>query len=294
MILEAAIGDAYGAGFEFRDMSFIETYNDLTAYRPHGLYPEIYRRYTDDTQMALAIAELLLEEDDWAPEKVADKFVEVFHRDIRRGYSNRVFNALSASKNGKDLLKNINNKSSGNGAAMRAYSLGYLKDINQLKEYVEMQARTTHDTKEGVIGALRIALSVHYFLYASKDVPLIEFLNTTIGENGDYGISSPIDMHSYPTTNAVITIVSAATSMKRCLLNGINYGGDTDTVAEMSMAILSVKPDIENDLPRFLFDQLENEKYGKDYLIDLDSKLKMKFNLDNFLAANNETSKSAQ
>ncbi|SHI41935.1 ADP-ribosylglycohydrolase family protein [Aquimarina spongiae] len=276
MIIEAAIGDAYGAGFEFRKDAFIKANNTLTTYHSHGLYTEIYKKYTDDTQMAIAIAELLVEEDDWTQEKVADKFVEVFHRDIRRGYSNRVYDALYSSKTGKDFLKTINNESSGNGAAMRAYTLGYIRDIDQLKAFVEIQARTSHDTQEGITGALRIALAVHYYLYVNEG-SLIDFLDETIQEKGNYQIVSPIDMHSYPTTNAVIPLVIEATSMQSCLQKGIDYGGDTDTVAEMSMAILSVKKGVINDLPSFLYDELENGKYGRDYLVTLDRKLQQKF-----------------
>jgi len=276
MIIEAAIGDAYGAGFEFRKEEFIKANNTLTAYHSHGLYTEIYKKYTDDTQMAIAIAELLLEEEDWTQEKVADKFVEVFHRDIRRGYSNRVYDALYSSKTGKDFLKTINDQSSGNGAAMRAYTLGYIRDIDQLKAFVEIQAKTSHDTQEGITGALRIALAVHYYLYVNEG-SLIEFLDETIQEKGNYQIVSPIDMHSYPTTNAVIPLVIAATSMRSCLQKGIDYGGDTDTVAEMSMAILSVKRGVVNDLPSFLYDELENGKYGRDYLVTLDRRLQQKF-----------------
>lgn len=84
-------------------------------------------------------------------------------------------------------------------------------------------------------------------------------------------------MHSFPTTNAVIPLVSEARSLSECLLKGISYGGDTDTVAELSMAILSVKKDCTNDLPDFLMDQIENGKYGRDYLISLDEKLRIKF-----------------
>ena len=98
MLLEAAIGDAYGAGFEFRDLEFILKNNNLTEYFKHGYYKSIYKTYTDDTQMAIAISELLLEQKDWNEAIVADKFVEVFQRDKRRGYSNRVYNALDASK----------------------------------------------------------------------------------------------------------------------------------------------------------------------------------------------------
>ncbi|MEN2486719.1 ADP-ribosylglycohydrolase family protein [Flavobacterium sp. B11] len=278
MILEAAIGDAYGAGFEFRDLDFISKNNNLTQYDKHGMYTEIYKKYTDDTQMAIAISELLLEDDNWNEIKVADKFVEVFHRDKRRGYSDRVYNALDASKNGSDFIKIIDNGSSGNGSAMRAYSIGHLKDIKQILEFCEIQAKTSHNTVEGISCAKRIALAVHYFKYNLGDgSTLIDFLNETLSENENYRITSPIDMHGYPTTQAVIKMVSEAVSMKECLKTGIGYGGDTDTVAALSMAILSQKQNCEKTLPLFLYEELENDKFGKDFLMKLDVALNNKF-----------------
>lgn len=280
MILEAAIGDAYGAGFEFRELDFIHKNNDLTQYHPHGLYTEIYKRYTDDTQMAIAISELLLEDDNWNEIKVADKFVEVFHRDKRRGYSDRVYNALDMSKNGREFINNLSFQSNGNGSAMRAYSIGYIRDVQKLLEFCEIQAKTSHHTIEGISGAKRIALAVHYHLYIdNQSVSLIDYINEVLQENEIYEIISPIDMHAYPTTKAVIRIVSEYTSMKKCLLESINYGGDTDTVAALSMAILSHKKNCINDLPSFLYDNLENDSFGKNFLIDLDVKLKNKFNI---------------
>ena len=278
MILEAAIGDAYGAGFEFRELDFILPNNNLTQYHKHGLYTEIYKRYTDDTQMAIAISELLLEDENWNEIKVADKFVEVFHRDKRRGYSDRVYNALDASTNGKDFIKIIDNGSNGNGSAMRAYAIGYVKNIEQLLEFCEIQAKTSHLTIEGISCAKRIALAVHYFKYnLETQSTLIEFLNETLKEKEVYKITSPIDMHGYPTTQAVIKIVSDATSMSECLKKGIDYGGDTDTVAALCMAILSQKKDCDKALPQFLYDELENDKYGKDFLVKLDLELSSKF-----------------
>lgn len=278
MILEAAIGDAYGAGFEFQELDYIIKNNDLTQYHKHGMYTEIYKRYTDDTQMAIAIAELLLEDDNWNEVKVADKFIEVFHRDKRRGYSDRVYNALDGSKNGADFLKNIDNRSSGNGSAMRAYSIGLLKDINQLIDFCEIQAKTSHNTAEGISCAKRIALAVHYYKYQLGDKSsLIDFINDTLKEKEIYKVTSPIDMHGYFTTQAVIKIVSEADSMQDCLKQGIDYGGDTDTVAALSMAILSQKENCEKTLPSFLYDELENGTYGKDFLINLDLKLTEKF-----------------
>jgi ADP-ribosyl-[dinitrogen reductase] hydrolase len=278
MILEAAIGDAYGAGFEFQELDYIIKNNDLTQYHKHGMYTEIYKRYTDDTQMAIAIAELLLEDDNWNEVKVADKFVEVFHRDKRRGYSDRVYNALDASKNGNDFLKIIDNRSSGNGSAMRAYSIGLLKDIPQILDFCEIQAKTSHNTAEGISCAKRIALAVHFYKYQLGDKSsLIDFINDTLKEKEIYKVTSPIDMHGYFTTQAVIKIVSEANSMKNCLKEGIDFGGDTDTVAALCMAILSHKKDCEKTLPKFLYDELENGTYGKDFLISLDHKLTLKF-----------------
>lgn len=278
MILEAAIGDAYGAGFEFQELDYIVKNNDLTKYHKHGMYTEIYKRYTDDTQMAIAITELLLEDDNWNEIKVADKFVEVFHRDKRRGYSDRVYNALDASSNGADFLKNIDNRSNGNGSAMRAYSIGLVKDVDQLLEFCEIQAKTSHNTAEGISCAKRIALAVHFYKYKlNSQTSLIEFVNETLKEKEIYKVTSPIDMHGYFTTQAVIKIVSEANSMQDCLKIGIDYGGDTDTVAALCMAILSQKADCEKTLPQFLYNDLENDTYGKDFLIGLDAKLIDKF-----------------
>jgi ADP-ribosyl-[dinitrogen reductase] hydrolase len=271
MILEAAIGDAYGAGFEFQTMEFIQKYNSMTQYEHHGLHEEIYKKYTDDTQMTLAITEALLEHDDWNEEKIANKFVEVFHRDKRRGYSGRVYDALDASTTGKDFIRNIDNRSTGNGSCMRSYPIGYLKDIQQILAFSEIQAKVSHDTQEGIICAKRMALAVHFYQYKIyQQTSLIEFLNETLKENEVYEVIAPIDMHGFPTTKAVIRLVSDYDNMSLCLKDSIDFGGDTDTVASLCMALLSVKSTSINNLPKFLFDELENGKYGRDYLKKLD------------------------
>lgn len=107
---------------------------------------------------------------------------------------------------------------------------------------------------------------------------MISFLNETLKENETYKITSPIDMHGYPTTQSVIKIVSEAASMSDCLKTSIGYGGDTDTVAALCMAILSHKQNCDKTLPLFLYEGLENDKFGKDFLVKLDTALDNKFN----------------
>ena len=142
-----------------------------------------------------------------------------------------------------------------------------------------IQAVVSHDTEEGIICAKRIALIVHYYVYDIQGVSLINFLNRFLPTQSSFEIVSPIDMHGYPTTNAIINIVSGANNMRDCLSDCINYGGDTDTVAALCMAILSVKKDSQHNLPKFLYNDLENGDFGRDYLIDIDKKLRLKFNL---------------
>jgi len=79
MLLEIAIGDAYGAGFEFSPIDKVNTYNNLTSYQQHGLGMPA-GTYTDDTQMSLAIAELLIDKTPWTRENIAEKFVACFKR----------------------------------------------------------------------------------------------------------------------------------------------------------------------------------------------------------------------
>lgn len=278
MLLHAAIGDAYGAGFEFQNAEFIAENNYLEKYFPHGLYTEIQGKYTDDTQMALALAELLLENDEiWTHEVVADKFVQVFQRDKRRGYSNRMYNTLNDSKNGQHFLQINDNQSRGNGSAMRAYPLGYIKDIEKLLHFATIQAQVSHDTNEGIEAAKRIALTTHYYIYGYAGISLLDFLRQYIALPKLLEIVSPIEFYGYPTTNAVLKLIENETDMKRCLKIGIDYGGDTDTVAALSMAILSLKPNHIDNLPKFLFDELENGVYGRDYLMKIDSLLREKF-----------------
>ncbi len=38
MMLELAVGDAYGAGFEYIDEAAVRKFNDLSSYRKHEKY----------------------------------------------------------------------------------------------------------------------------------------------------------------------------------------------------------------------------------------------------------------
>ena len=65
--------------------------------------------------------------------------------------------------------------------------------------------------------------------------------------------------------------------MSDLLIDSVALGGDVDTVASLALAIVASSDEVENDLPHFLYDDLENKKYGKRFLQDLDNLLLGKF-----------------
>ena len=165
MLLELAIGDAYGAGFEYVDRSIIKRFNNLKEYRKHQKYDIGDGRYTDDTQMSLAIAELLVEGVEWTPLNIANKFVEVFKRDPREGYAGRFYQFLQEVKTGEEFLQKMHPESDKSGAAMRACPIGFIPDIQEVIRHATIQAKLTHNTPLGINAAVAAALMSHYFIY---------------------------------------------------------------------------------------------------------------------------------
>ena len=165
MLLELAIGDAYGAGFEYVDADLIATHNHLHAYFKHPRHNIIPGHYTDDTQMSLAIAELIISGDEWTPLNIASKFVEVFKRDPREGYAGRFYRFLQDVKDGADFLARMKPVSEKSGASMRAGPIGVYPDIDTVIGRCTIQAAVTHNTPRGIAAAVASALTTHYFLY---------------------------------------------------------------------------------------------------------------------------------
>ncbi len=273
MMLEATIGDAYGSGYEFAP-DFVFEQNTLQNYLPHADGSGYFNRYTDDTQMAIGLTELLLENAEWTPLNIANKFVEVFKRDVRIGYAGRFYAFLKSVKDGKEFLEKIIPTSERNGAAMRAYPLGVLADEQEILQRAEIQARVTHDTDEGVFSAQMVALSTHYFLYKKGPKSELEsYLKKLIPIDWDFNWKGKVNMRGREAVLAALAAIQKYDRLSAILIQSVEYQGDVDTVANLAMAIGSVAEEIENDLPPFLAKQLEKGKYGRLFIKKLDLQL---------------------
>jgi len=276
MLLELAVADAYGAGFEYAN-EMVAKYNDLSRYVKHPRHKEIIPGYyTDDTQMTLAIVELMLSDDDWTPLNIATRFVDCFHRDPRTGYAMRFYQFLCDTQTGQQFLDTIKPQSDKSGAAMRAMPIGLYADIAEVIEKTTIQAKVTHDTPDGIASALASALLTHYFYHqlGSKD-DVGKWLDEHV--KSQHRWSEPyvgkVGSKGWMSVSAAITAVRRNDSLSGLLKDCVDFKGDVDTVATIALAAASHSVEYKQELPEVLIQTLENGTYGRDYLERLDKQL---------------------
>ncbi|HEY9850513.1 MAG TPA: ADP-ribosylglycohydrolase family protein [Leptolyngbyaceae cyanobacterium] len=274
MLLELAIGDAYGAGFEYADPQIVQEYNDLSKFIQHPRHQIKPGCYTDDTQMSIAIAEAILSQEPWIPELLASKFVAAFKRDPREGYASKFYDFLLKVNDGAEFLAKINFSSDKSGAAMRAVPIGVLPRIEKVIEYCQIQAAITHNTPDGINAALASALMSHYFIYQlgpKKDLGI--FLESNVPGQWSQPWQGEVKSKGWMSVRAAITAITRHDSMREILKDCIAFTGDVDTVGAIALAAASCSTEVAQDLPTHLIETLENDSYGREYLIELDEKL---------------------
>lgn len=280
MLVELAIGDAYGAAFEHADPSHVAEHNTLAGYVRHpGHLGVPAGRYTDDTQMTIAIAELLVSGQRWTPLLVAEQFVRVYHRDPHDGYAPGFHRLLSDVQDGEELLRRIRPLSDKSGAAMRAGPLGVLPTVEDVLHHAQLQARVTHDTPAGIAAAQAAALAVHYCHHRLG--PLAEtgrWIDRVLpADVGHGGWASPwtgkIGPQGWMSVRAALTVLTAGGGLSRMLHTCVAFTGDVDTAATIALAAASRSAEVAQDLPPVLWRELENGEFGRDYLVRLDERL---------------------
>jgi ADP-ribosyl-[dinitrogen reductase] hydrolase len=273
MLLEIAIGDAYGAGFEFAPRAKIARCNDGATYVGHelGIPPG---HYTDDTQMSVAVAEVLLRDDDPDEAAFADAFVAAYRRDPRAGYSSAFGALLAEVADGGELRRRIRNDSRRNGAAMRSVPLGLVGDVERLRRIARRQARVTHDTPEGRLSSEVVALMAHGLIHRNAAVAdLAAFVERHTGFVLRADWADEVEVDAIQTIHAVHTALARNRSQRALLEDCVEFGGDTDSVAAIALGLAALSADYAADLPATLYAGLEDGAHGRRFLEALDAAL---------------------
>lgn len=272
MLLELAVGDAYGAGFEYAPE--MTQYNDLSGYVRHPRHHIIPGAYTDDTQMSLAIAEVIISDADWTPLNLANAFVAAFKRDPREGYAGGFYDFLRHVRDGAQFLAEIHGESDKSGAAMRAAPIGVYPSIAEVVERTRVQAAITHNTPDGINAAIAAALMSHYCLYRlGPNAELDAFLEAHVPGEWSLPWTGKVKSKGWMSMRAAITALAATERMSDLLRRCVDFTGDVDTVAAIALAAGSCCVEIEQDLPAHLLYGLEESAFGRTYIEDLDARL---------------------
>jgi len=156
-----SIGDAFGGQFFIpANHRFLEMV---------GRAPAPPWRYTDDTEMALGIAEVLEDIGHIDQERLAQVFALRYDRNMYRGYGAGAHQILSAIHRKKSWRKASSEAfggmgSLGNGAAMRVAPIGayFADDVEKVVEQARLSAEVTHLHPEGIAGGIAIAVATAY------------------------------------------------------------------------------------------------------------------------------------
>ena len=187
--------------------------------------------FTDDTVLAVAVADVLLNEGDYAA-----TFKAYARRYPAAGYG-ATFAVWAQSQASEPY------GSYGNGAAMRVAAVGWARDdLEAVLEEAGASARVTHDHPEGVKGAQATAAAI-FLGRTGKDK---EAIRAYLQQRFGYDLARTVDairpgyqfdvscQGSVP--EAIIAFLDSA-NFEDAVRNAVSLGGDSDTQACITGAI---------------------------------------------------------
>jgi poly(ADP-ribose) glycohydrolase ARH3 len=290
-LLGQAVADGLGAPWEGLPADMVFTMGPAEKIVRHESNATLY--YTDDTQMAIGVAETLIEAH-WIDEEILCRaFVANYHPD--RGYGQGARRLIAAMAEGSDfrgLAKTLfPGGSLGNGAAMRVAPVGLLfyDDLDRVADEAAKSAIVTHTHPMGVDGARIIALAVAMAVRDPVFEPAVfypELLCRVETEEFAWQLRTiqdldPLDAlvgfgNGLEAHRSVVTALACFAASPEDYLTTIQYaigqGNDTDTLAAMAGAISGAHLGIRH-VPARLVGALENGEKGRDYLERLAARL---------------------
>lgn len=280
MLVELAIADAYAAAYEFTTPDYTEENHDMVTYRVHPRYGDNGEvrteagQYTDDAQMSLAIAELVVMDGVWNQFHTLNRILKAFKRDPRKGYSKRMQEMLEKSRTADDLMRFISPVAESNGAAVRSVPLAFLSK-DKIVNAAMAQASATHATKSAMESSALVGLIGFELLHGGDIEDAVRYASQELHRaNLVRGSANPVPCHGILTVRAAYRLLEDHDNLYDILDGAVKLGGDTDSVAAIAVGWASLSARYDNNLPEELYDGLEpNGKYGLDYLKDLDYKL---------------------
>jgi poly(ADP-ribose) glycohydrolase ARH3 len=288
-LLGLAVADALGGRFEAQSADGIRarfpSVEALVAYPTDEIW------YTDDTQMAIGVAEALVARGEIVEAELVRAFVANYVPS--RGYGRGARVVLEAMEDGGDYAavaeRHFPGGSYGNGAAMRVAPVGlfFHADHDRLWEQARLQSLPTHRHPLGIEGAQLLALAVALAMGPfDREAFFARLIGACVSAEFRQQMEqaanarSPEDLAALG--NAITALESVPTAIASFALTPDSYGevignvillgGDTDTLAAMAGAVCGAHLGIAG-VPARLVGLLESSPKGREFLFALADRL---------------------
>ena len=246
----AAVGDALGMPLEFGP-------RQPASRLVREMKPGRVRAgtFTDDTEMALALAESLLAYAPLDPVDLAQRFVAWYRAgpDDVGIHTSRVLSRIAAGEpwqEAVELVQRLKPDSAGNGSVMRCWPvvLAHWDDLDQMLAGSRLQSRVTHPHPECEAGCAFLNAAIYHLLrgvtpaaavaealkVATVPVPLQEVVEGAVGKRREELGNSGWVRH---TLESAVWGLRTTDSFEEAVVQVVNLGGDADTAGAVVGAL---------------------------------------------------------
>lgn len=256
-------------------------------------------RYTDDTQLTLALAEHLCSHPDVDPAGLVAAFLE--HFEDWRGYARGMHGIVAAWRQGMTAEEAATSVfpdgSFGNGAAMRVAPVGALHagDLRRAEQAATRQAVLTHAHPVGVdaavVQARAVAVAAATGRFGRGELQMAaegcatdelrERLDVAVAQAARWEASAdPVEVAAAIGTDVLAShsvaaglwVAAVASDFEEAMILALALGGDADTIAAMGCAVLGAALGSKG-IPAAWTQRCEDGPRGRSYALRLARRL---------------------
>ncbi len=254
----AIIGDIAGSTYEVDEMNArlkektiipyeerIKRLDENTPLFPKGSV------LTDDTHLTVALADCILHKGNYK------QYLQSYgKRALKQGRDKRGLNPFG--RNFTEWLQDGGKRDDifGNGSGMRISPVGFYYDTYlEVKKETIKATKPSHNTLEGIKGALAISTSIYWLLRGRDKEEIKEFIER------EYEYNLDLDLEELQKTNRFYatcqkTVPQAifcfleSTSFEDSIRKALSIGGDTDTIAAMTGSLAEAYYGVPEELKK--------------------------------------------
>lgn len=250
VVVGAAVGDALGMPLEFGSAAPVERL--IRTMRP-GRLPA--GSFTDDTEMALALAESLLHDFDLDPDDLAQRFVQWYRSnppDVGI-HTAAVLQRISSGMPWQQAVEEVqkaNPHNAGNGSLMRCYPVAVAcwQDLERLIQQSRLQSQITHPHPDCLDACVFVNVMIFDLVHGASTQKAYQHALDQVALSEGFRNTLLLAAHRKRdelrntgwvrhTLESALWGLLNTSSFEDALVQVINLGADTDTTGAVTGAL---------------------------------------------------------